>query len=636
MNLIDSIKEFTNKNISVLKVLILFFSFLLICPYFILSFFDKPSCDDYTFALTHFEFGFWGTQAYAFKTWNGRYFTSFLLSADPMVFHSIALYVLIPLTLLTLTIHSIYYFAVTCIGNINKVAGVVLSCFISFLFLDKMPTLVQGIYWAPAAIGYHFANIMTLYLFTNIIKMSINRDHNYKFLKIISGLLVVAICGSNETSMVAVVLLLLSFLFYFLFFEKKLNWFILILFILSILCSYIVISASGNSVRSMSAIDPHKNNIYFTILSSFVSGTDFIYQYILTPQLWVVTLLSILFYFIYGQQFLKDKKRGLVFLLIPIFGFLIICATFSTGFWSIGTVAPERTLNVSFWLFIIFWIVSIFAISNYIVLLFPSIKNLNLRPIIIFPLIGILLVINPSDHLFTAWKDIISGKAYVYNKEWNERINIIKNTGPYTTCEFPSFFMYPTSIFYNDMTDNVKDWDNFAFAKYYNAFAIKVMDREPYFSNKALLRFDKVENKKPENNNIITNEKNFSPPNSCLLNGPETNSSKVNQFVKDINEESPSEIATINFSSQIYSMDSVIDCVLVVYIVDTTNQKKCVFWTGKEINKSNYSKEKWIKENIVIPKSSWPTLDRKDNICAYIWNKGKGRVYVDDLLLTIY
>ena len=80
--------NFSSTYLSLFEGLLMVFSILIIAPYFILTYFNNPSIDDFSFAIKTLDLGYWQAQVSAYTIWNGRYFSSFVLSAHPMVFES--------------------------------------------------------------------------------------------------------------------------------------------------------------------------------------------------------------------------------------------------------------------------------------------------------------------------------------------------------------------------------------------------------------------------------------------------------------------------------------------------------------------------------------------------------------------
>ena len=161
-----------------------------------------------------------------------------------------------------------------------------------------------------------------------------------------------------------------------------------------------------------------------------------------------------------------------------------------------------------------------------------------------------------------------------------------------------------------------------------------MIPKEPFFNYKYFLNFDTEDSKKLKNGNCISNEVSFSPPYSSLQKGPDTYSAMFESVMKDLGIGSPSEITTININAKIYSVDSVINSVMVFTIEDPSG--KNLLWLGKDITNFNYPIGKWNEEKFSFPMTVRSAMDGNNKISIYLWNRGKGKVYLDDLLVTMY
>ncbi len=634
MSTLFNINNLSNKNISLFDGFLLVLTFGLVAPFFILSFFDNPSIDDYSFALKNFEHGYWGAQASAYENWNGRYFASFLLCANPLVFDAPIIYKILPVVLLLLTIHSFYYFFNSIWSGEHRLQSLIFSFLITFLFLNNMPSLVQGVYWASGAVTYHLANTLILYLISNLVILLRNPNASF-LLKFICGALVVATCGSNETAMIAVCLLLLLFAAFGFVTKKRNVGFILLLLLIAIFCSWIMATSPGNSIRDLGFLDPNKRNVSFTIISSIKTFTIQAFQWTQSTQFILVGLIFIILLLKSTVVFQKMKKPLLSILLLIIFGGGIVVATYCPGFWSTGIIAPTRTINASFYLFVILWITILIFISSFLLQKFPIIKAKKLDVICFLCFIGLISTIKPTGNYYVACNDIISGKAFNYNYEWNQRIKKIKLADKKTVCNIPAFSVFPSSIFNEDIANDDLNWNNKEFANYYGVRGVRVIKKKSCVTNPFLLNFDSDENRKLKNGNSITSELSFSPPNSSLQNGINSYSVIFEKPLAELDWYTSSGLSTVDLDALIYSTDSVINAVFVVSVGDPSSGKN-ILWLGQDLFSSNYPLKNWNKEHFSVQIKQGLFLESTYKISIYLWNRGESKVYLDDFSINIY
>lgn len=206
----------------------------------------------------------------------------------------------------------------------------------------------------PGAITYQLANILLLHFFVNIINdnKNINRWKYY----ILNAILIIAICGSNETSMVVVFAGLILFLFYKFIINKIISKKLMFFISIVIVCSTIVLVALGNFIRNNSFNEVDLMLLVNIILQSFYEGIQLFISWWLS---WEIFILSFLFIVIKNQSIIKipqiRETRWLVVVFVIISLFLMIAASVSLSLWYGGELLP-RALNVSYWIFLIGWI----------------------------------------------------------------------------------------------------------------------------------------------------------------------------------------------------------------------------------------------------------------------------------------
>src|SRR5204863_221215 len=117
-------------------------------PYFLLSVYSHPSGDDFVYAYNGKHFGLIENSVRDYLHWNGRYFSNFFVVLNPMAFDCINCYKLISGILILLTYISFYFLIKTVVNNSFSKANIILaSGILLLLYLYRLPSLSQGIYW---------------------------------------------------------------------------------------------------------------------------------------------------------------------------------------------------------------------------------------------------------------------------------------------------------------------------------------------------------------------------------------------------------------------------------------------------------------------------------------------------------
>lgn len=261
-------------NTLVLDVVLLAISLVLVLPFFILTFYNNPSIDDYSFVFLVKTMGFWGAQHNWYTTWTGRYSSMFILSLHPLLLESLILYKIISVFIIFFTIHAFYRLVSFLYSKPTFVIKLIISIIFSFAFFSGMPSVVQGLYWEPGSITYQLANILLLYLIINVIRLIIAPNKQVSFSKLgISYFLIIVIGGLNETSMLLMVVLLLFLTGIDFLLRRKINFTLLTFMATAVISALIVLLAPGNKGREASFV-PKTVKIYTLpfLLASFLRG----------------------------------------------------------------------------------------------------------------------------------------------------------------------------------------------------------------------------------------------------------------------------------------------------------------------------------------------------------------------------
>lgn len=599
---------------------------LIILPFLFVAFFNYPSADDFVFAYKVKSMGFFQAQYDWYVHWTGRFFSTFILSLHPLVFNSNLLYKLYAIILILLTLHAVYRFVKLIFKNKPTYVVLFFTCLLTGVYLNNMPILVQGIYWMPGAITYQLANILLLHFFVNIINdnKNINRWKYY----ILNAILIIAICGSNETSMVVVFVGLILILFYKGLLEKTFSNKLIFYITVVIISGTIVVTAPGNFIRNNSFNEVDLISLSNIILHSLYKGLHLFTSWVFSFE---ILLISFLLIIIKNQSIIKPPQiretRWLTVVFVIISLFLMIAASVSLSLWYGGELLP-RALNVSYWIFLIGWVSLLNELNELISIKFKVRINQILLTIVPFTIL-IVFVFSKNNYSLTV-SDILSSKVFTYNNEMHERQAVLeKSSNP--RVSIPSLKAYPNSIFYLEPSYNGEDYFNKKMAVFYKKHTIKLNFIPSKLDATYNVNMDDEFSYSLQNNHTITNEAALSKPNSCLLSPQQQYSVIFQEKIYKINTEN---FKTAYISANIYSSSDTVD-LAVVFIVE--NQKKeLIKWQGKDIVSTRYKVNKWNKEEVFFYLDDRKLLNKYNIIKAYIWNRGQNEVYVDDLVISFF
>src|SRR5690606_18642589 len=153
-------------------------------------------------------------------------------------------------------------------------------------------------------ITYQLANILLLHFFVNIINdnKNINRWKYY----ILNAILIIAICGSNETSMVVVFILITTLTFFSLIFLKKRSIELTSYFFIVLSGVLIVAIAPGNNVRNSSYNEINYFEVYQAVLESLLTAFRLFINWVSSIEVILISLMLVFF-----QTFLFQKEKQL-------------------------------------------------------------------------------------------------------------------------------------------------------------------------------------------------------------------------------------------------------------------------------------------------------------------------------------
>jgi len=459
---------------------ILYFYILIVfLPFLSLFLYVHPSADDFTYVNTFLEKGFWKSQLFWYKGWSGRYIGTVFLTTSPLITYNIWIYRISLFIILLLLFFSLYFFLKTLFSSYQKKDVILVTGIFLIFYLSIMPQTSSAFYWYAGSATYTLGIVFTLFMFTYMIKYFYEgRKKKFGLLAVLFMFLAV---GSNETvmMMIFIVLFFVLLLYYYnkqlyqtKIFEKDV--FLLILFFLAIVFSLIVVFAPGNTIRS--SYFPNKHHLS-SFKQSFLITIKYLYNWI--P---VAIMLSFLIVYIIQAKSMEIKRK--IFRIHPLLAFLLVLVIVYSGFfpsfWSMGSPPPLRTINVIFFFFLVGWLYFTLSLKYFI-----SDNHVFNKPSFVYFFVLIFLstmIFNPQNNIRKLYSDWLSGRAHKYDKSLRLRYKKIKKFQEgkklNDTLIVPALNNIPKSIFFNDITNDVKNWKNASYAHYWKIKAIKIENKK--------------------------------------------------------------------------------------------------------------------------------------------------------------
>ncbi|GEM55614.1 hypothetical protein B0A58_05690 [Flavobacterium branchiophilum NBRC 15030 = ATCC 35035] len=451
----------------------IYLGFICIFPLILLSFFNNPASDDFDLSYESQVEHLWDLQIRRYIEWSGRYFANGVISIlDPLVYNNYFGFKLIPIFLIAFFILGVYFF----FKNLNlsltftQISALVGTFIV--VYICKMPSIAEGIYWIPGSITNFLPVILVFFFYGLLFKFFFTgKGINIFF----AFLVLIATMGCNEITVINILFInSILFIVYF-FYNKKINGILTSILIVTIFLGLIEIMAPGNTARANQINSNHQ------FLHSLLKTLQFAISYTMK---WLPFLILIVFYWFDEMIEIIKSNIPYQYLMSPAYAFMLLWITINIDifacFWSTNSAPPGRTVNTIYFFFILNFIYFIICLIYHFCIKkrinFISLKNQKLTLGI---LIGLFLF---SDNNVTlSYLDLISGKAYKYNKELNKRFEmIIKN--PNSECILPALENKPQTIYSEEvmgLTSDKNNWKNLEIARYYRKKSIIINPTNP-------------------------------------------------------------------------------------------------------------------------------------------------------------
>lgn len=433
-----------------LKNLVLLFLLLSLIPFLILTFFCHPAYDDFCNTKHILNNGFIQRQIILYNKAGGRYFATALLTVvDPLTNESFRGYKALAFLIIALSFISLFSFVSGLFDSrVSRLDKLIVAAFLLALFSNQTPELTEMYYFMTGAIVYQFATILTLFFFALVIRVPQQSKPVKLFMTILSCVLIFAIVGSNEISMLILAILTFTTTFYLWLNRSQERWRWLIFSLVTIICGAIVVLAPGNAIRA-SFLPPGQHRFGYSVAMSLRQEVSFL-------SIWLSNFAFVLstIFFIPFVATLADKSSFLKNIRVhPLISSLLLLLLLFIGFfpayWSQGIMGQHRTVATVYFFFLLGWFLNIVIWMNYLREKhgWQAAKLPNYVYAIGVPLILCTLLL--ANNTRGAIADLASGRAYRYDRAVNERYTQFKQCareGTLETCPVTAISDLPTSI----------------------------------------------------------------------------------------------------------------------------------------------------------------------------------------------
>ncbi len=448
-------------------------------PLVALSYYNHPSpADDYCFIDTVFKVGWVGGMKAYYLGWTGRYFGIFLNHSNPLLFHSVTGFKVLPVVLLAAFVFALYSLFRHLTPTLSRMAHLGFAGVVFFLFVLQMASVVEAFYWMAAFVTYTVPNILTLFWVVLVLRWYRQDNQSARILPgLLSLLLIFCAIGCSETNLLVVILLLGGWCSYRLIFHRKMDVLMAASVVVAAMSCYFLFASPGNSIRLGG--NPMSKDLVFSATSSFKMLLKLTYGWIIRTPL---ILFSFAWLFVLSR--LSEGARN--YFAVPVwFAFLLFIGVLASqlfpSYYGVGIDPTPRVINCVYLYFLIGWFYLIGVVFHYVVKGGTSRFDLSMvRYGIFYTFLSLAIVFTfvRSKNVRMIYTDLLKGKAAAYDKEVFERYALVKNSKE-AVVYLPALVNLPESIFVlnEDIKTNPQHWWNKCMAGYFGKEAIYMTEK---------------------------------------------------------------------------------------------------------------------------------------------------------------
>lgn len=467
-----------NKNKNKYIYIIAALCILSIIPFFIISFYSRPSADDFDYSYTLHNIILSGNYNFLtlikasfdmmvnyYFTWQGTYSSAIIMSLQPGIFGDqyYFLGVILLIVFMYICIYRFFY-----ILNKRQLNNYLPTWFISLLlltvYLQTNPNVCQCLYWLCGAYHYEPFMFLTLVVVSYEIDYLCESDKNKRVKDVIaSSIFSFIISGGNQVTSFLNILILCICMFYSFYRKKEKGLFVTL--IIAIIGFIIMFIAPGNNVRVNANT---QTSPFLAILNSFKGAFKYVVRWPSLSWLSYIILMIVLFSSLIKKN---DFKLNINPIFIIVITFLLYTAMFCPTNYATSSNGPGRLKDVIYFVAVVFSVLD----SIYTLIWLNQKRNIALKMSektlkILAICLTIIMCFSLSNNNIKIIKELSDGTAENFAKSYDERIQLMKNS----KSDIVEVEPLPDSkiLKFDDITTDINDWRNSSWSKYYGVKTI--------------------------------------------------------------------------------------------------------------------------------------------------------------------
>lgn len=469
---------------------------LSVLPLLYLSAFNHPSSDDYSYSVNTYHC--WLESGSVLKVvlaaaetsrefwhkWQGLYASAFVLSLQPAIFGE-KFYVIAGILMICILFAGNLILSVYLVHGIlkgSRLAAAAIGCMLSFLMIQWMPSLVEGIYWFNGAANYTLFFSLLEIMICAAVSVGCAATKGKRIRRtLLTAVLGLLIAGGNHVTAFMAVLTLLTAGFSGIIFRKRkrLCWNFIPFAVTTggFLCNML---SPGTKIRQSEFTE--RPDVVVTIKTVLVNGLKYIESWItIAVIVGVLLLLPVIWEIIRNFR----EKSGFKFscpLLVVIFSAGWICAMFCPPVYAMGSFGAGRLVNVVYFSFVALVFVNAFYLCGWLqenVFLADGLRAgrtvITGKWLCAAGCLGVALVLASGidSGCYTALSCVRDGSAKEYSREADQRYKVLMESRD-KDVSVPAFSVSPALPNPNldDISDDPYYYRNRTMADYFQLSSV--------------------------------------------------------------------------------------------------------------------------------------------------------------------
>ena len=459
------------RHLSLNSILVWLVALLGITPFVVMSYFAQPSADDWYMAADTLEKGYLQANVSFYQTVTGRFFSSALLFAHPMLL-SFAAFKGYSLALVLGLVASMRWSLGGWFPEASRAWKWMMTVLASVLFVWGMASPAEGFYWGTGSACYTVPGIMTCCLAGMFGRRCLELDWQpTPAVMAVALLLTLAITGCTEVAMALFFahITILNVLFFWR--NRRISRPLLMVLVVTLIGVAIVALAPGNAVRRTWYNNDVNHRIIPAVFMALKLGLRQMAVWMVFVPFFLFSLVALSAWPSQLKLSMRHAWELIVVSLVLMAG--TVFGGFFLGTWCMGSAIPLRAVNVMLLFFIMDWVVllaGVIALLRSFSLDVPR-PGLVLSVLVFFIFCSSVLMSN--NNVKVAWRDLLSGDAARYDRESAQRHAMIRSSDQ-ADVAVPLLKTRPRTLYFNDFKPDPTNWRNVGGARFFRKHSLSV------------------------------------------------------------------------------------------------------------------------------------------------------------------